>query len=225
MMRSRTARIRAGGGAMAVVIALVVAACGSSSNNNSSPASTATPSSPPANNTSNGSSGSSSGSSASGAVVRTARGPDGTFLVGPSGRTLYLWVADSGGMSSCNGACAQAWPPLTTHGKPTASGGAMASDLGTTRRQDGTTQVTYRGHPVYYYAGDQAAGDTSGQGSPQFGARWWLVAPSGAQITRMASSGSSSSSSDGGTPAPSTSGGGTSSSSGGGGGGGGESWG
>jgi hypothetical protein len=68
-------------------------------------------------------------------------------------------------------------------GTLTATGGAKASDLGTITRSDGTKQVTYDGHPLYYFVGDSAAGQTNGQGSDNFGAKWWLVAPSGAEIT------------------------------------------
>jgi hypothetical protein len=68
-------------------------------------------------------------------------------------------------------------------GKLTASGGAKTSDLGTITRSDGSKQVTYDGHPLYFFAGDSGAGQITGQGSNGFGAKWWLVAPSGAEIT------------------------------------------
>ena len=100
-------------------------------------------------------------------------------------------------MSSCSGACAQAWPPLLTKGKPTAGTGVNASDLGTTMRSDGTEQVTYKGHPLYYFVADTSAGSTKGQGSDSFGAKWWLVAPSGAAITAAAKTVSTSGSSSG----------------------------
>ena len=118
-----------------------------------------------------------------GVMVKTAKGSSGTYLAGPNGHALYLWVADSGDMSSCSGACAQAWPPLLTKGKPTAGPGVNASDLGTTMRSDGTEEVTYKGHPLYYFIADTSAGSTKGQGSDSFGAKWWLVAPSGTAIT------------------------------------------
>jgi predicted lipoprotein with Yx(FWY)xxD motif len=102
---------------------------------------------------------------------------------------VYLWAADSGGKSSCMGACAKAWPPVTTKGKPTAGPGVNAADLGTTTRSDGTQEVTYKGHPLYYFVFDKSKGDTNGQGSKNFGALWWLVAPSGDPITTGGSSG------------------------------------
>jgi predicted lipoprotein with Yx(FWY)xxD motif len=103
----------------------------------------------------------------------------GTIIVTSSGRTLYLFEKDKHGKSSCSGACAKAWPPLLTKGKPKASGSAKASKLGTTKRSDGTTQVTYGGHPVYTFIGDKKAGTAAGQGSDAFGAEWYALTPSG----------------------------------------------
>jgi predicted lipoprotein with Yx(FWY)xxD motif len=128
----------------------------------------------------------------------------GTYLTGPSGRALYLWVADANGKSSCSGSCAGTWPPLTTSGALSAVGGAMAADLGTITRADGSKQVTYKGHPLYYYVGDSGPGTTTGQGSNSFGAKWWLVAPSGSAIASSSNAASSNTSTSGG----STSGGG-----------------
>jgi predicted lipoprotein with Yx(FWY)xxD motif len=101
---------------------------------------------------------------------------------------MYLWEADKGSTSSCSGSCAQAWPPVTTTGKPTAGSGVTASMLGTTKRSDGSEQVTYNGHPLYYFVADTSAGSTKGQGSDGFGAKWWLVAPAGTAITASGSS-------------------------------------
>jgi predicted lipoprotein with Yx(FWY)xxD motif len=120
--------------------------------------------------------------SGSAASIKTGSGGPGKFLVDAQGRTLYLWVADKGSKSTCSGACAQAWPPLTTTGAPKAGAGVQASLLGTTKRDDGTTEVTYNGHPLYRFAGDSAAGQTSGQGNEGFGAYWWVVAPDGKAI-------------------------------------------
>jgi predicted lipoprotein with Yx(FWY)xxD motif len=111
-------------------------------------------------------------------------------------------VADAMNKSSCSSACAQLWPPVTASGKPTASAGVSAADLGTIKRSDGSEQVTYKGHPLYYYAPDKSAGSTTGQGTNSFGAKWWLVAPSGSAIT---SGGSSSGGSYGGSTSGSSS--------------------
>jgi predicted lipoprotein with Yx(FWY)xxD motif len=118
-----------------------------------------------------------------GVVVRTTKSSLGTYLTGASGRALYIWVADRKGRSNCSGACAAVWPPLVTKAAPNATGGVIAADLGTITRSDGTKQVTYTGRPLYYYVGDTAPGMTSGQGSGQFGAKWWLISPSGGWVT------------------------------------------
>jgi predicted lipoprotein with Yx(FWY)xxD motif len=108
----------------------------------------------------------------------------GPMLVDGSGRTLYLWKADTGMQSTCSGACAQAWPPLTTMGSVRAGHGVEAKLLGMSKRSDGSSQVTYAGHPLYLFAGDTAAGQLNGQGSNGFGADWWAVTPGGAAITQ-----------------------------------------
>jgi predicted lipoprotein with Yx(FWY)xxD motif len=149
-----------------VAAALVVAACGSSGTQ----AGSSTPSS-------------STGSGATQTVITTRSGSSGAFLTDGSGRAVYLWAKDGMNTSACSGACAGAWPPVPASGKLVASGGAKSSELGSITRSDGTKQVTYDGHPLYYFAGDSGAGQTNGQGSDSFGARWWLVGPSGTQIT------------------------------------------
>ena len=113
---------------------------------------------------------------------------------------MYLLVKDAGGASACTGACAGAWPPVTASGTVTAGGGAKASDLGTITRSDGTKQVTYDGHPLYYFAGDSGPGMASGQGSDSFGAKWWLVAPGGGDVTGSVSSFTVSGGSSGSSP-------------------------
>ena len=108
----------------------------------------------------------------------------GQVLVDESGRTLYLFAADSGTQSTCNSsACVQYWPPVLTTGAPQAGAGVDASLLGTTTRQDGTTEVTYSGHPLYYFITDKKAGDVTGQGINGFGGPWYVVSPSGMQIS------------------------------------------
>jgi predicted lipoprotein with Yx(FWY)xxD motif len=154
--------------AIPLASALLATACGS--------AAASSPSSAPA-------AGSSAGASTTGTVISTQAGSAGAFLTAGSGRAVYLWAADGMNMSACSGACAAAWPPVPATGTLTATGGAKASDLGTITRSDGTKQVTYDGHPLYYFVGDSAAGQTNGQGSDNFGAKWWLVASSGAKIT------------------------------------------
>jgi predicted lipoprotein with Yx(FWY)xxD motif len=122
-------------------------------------------------------------SSGSTVDVHTSNGT--SFLTGSSGRSLYLWTPDTKTTSMCSGACATAWPPLTVNGAPAAGHGVTAGDLGTITRSDGSKQVTYSGHPLYYFAGDSGAGQTNGEGNNGFGAPWYLVAPSGQQITNL----------------------------------------
>jgi predicted lipoprotein with Yx(FWY)xxD motif len=117
------------------------------------------------------------------ATVDVRRTRLGTVLVDAQGRTLYDFVKDKHDKSACAGACARFWPPLMTTGKPRAGKGVQAKLLGTTVRKAGR-QVTYAGHPLYTYAGDKKAGQTSGQGSTTFGAAWWVLAPNGHQITK-----------------------------------------
>jgi len=177
--------------------ALLVTACASGSGTSSAPSTGAS---------ATGASTAGSGSS-SGTMITTASASGATFLTDGSGRAVYLWMKDTGDASQCSGACAGAWPPVTASGTVQAGGSAVASDLGTITRSDGTKQVTYEGHPLYYFAGDSGAGMASGQGSDGFGAKWWLVSPAGADVTASVTSftpGSSSGGSSGGSSAPSS---------------------
>jgi predicted lipoprotein with Yx(FWY)xxD motif len=103
-------------------------------------------------------------------------------LVDEDGKTLYLFEADKTSTSTCAGPCAAAWPPVTTNGAPQAGSGVDKSLLGTVKRDDGTEQVTYNGHPLYYFVGDTAAGMAKGQGSKAFGASWYVLNAKGSKI-------------------------------------------
>ena len=123
---------------------------------------------------------------ATGAKVAVATNPKlGQILVDDKGMTLYLFVADKGTSSTCYSQCATIWPPLLTTGAPQAGTGADQSMLGTSTRTDGKVEVTYAGHPLYYFFTDKVPGDTKGQGVNGFGGLWWVVNPSGAAITTM----------------------------------------
>jgi len=135
-----------------------------------------------------GSSGSSSSTTAAAtasggggaATIDVADDPDlGKILTDADGNTVYLFEKDGNGTSSCSGECATAWPPVTTSGSPQAGPGADRSLLGTIKREDGSEQVTYDGHPLYRYAGDSKPGDTNGNGLDQFGAEWYALTPAG----------------------------------------------
>jgi predicted lipoprotein with Yx(FWY)xxD motif len=153
-----------------VVLAVAVAGCGGGSGGGAYGASS--PSAPATAPSSGG----------NGPSVKLASSKLGKVLVDAQGRTLYLFEADKGPMSACDGACASVWPPLTTTGKPTAGPGVMASKLGTTKRSDGATEVTYNGHPLYTYAGDSTPGQTSGQGLDDYGAEWYVLSAGGNKI-------------------------------------------
>ena len=122
------------------------------------------------------------------ATVGVATSGLGQIVVDSKGWTVYLFKKDEGMTSACSGACARAWPPVRANGKPTVGGGANASLVGTTTRSDGKPQVTYNGHPLYLFEGDQEPGDTSGQGSTAYGAAWYALSPAGNQVTGQASS-------------------------------------
>jgi predicted lipoprotein with Yx(FWY)xxD motif len=117
------------------------------------------------------------------AAVTAAESSLGQTLVDADGRTLYAFTKDNGGQSTCYGDCEATWPALTVQGSPEAGDGVEASLLATTDRDDGSTQVTYKGMPLYYFSGDQQPGDINGQG---VGGVWFTVAPDGALIRAAA---------------------------------------
>jgi predicted lipoprotein with Yx(FWY)xxD motif len=167
--------------ALMAVLALAVAGCGSDSSSSGgayggksgggsgSETSTTSAETKPA----------SSGAGGDGIVSAAKVGDLGTVIVNSDGLTLYDFHKDKGGTSSCYGACAGAWPPLLTEGNPQAQGAAQRSMLGTTKRKDGTLQVTYNGWPLYTYVADQASGEANGNDISQFGAQWYALLPDG----------------------------------------------
>ena len=119
-----------------------------------------------------------------GTLVSWRKTSIGNAITTSAGHTLYLFRADHGTTSECYGQCAVYWPPLLTSGTPKASGRVIGALLGTTKRKDGKLQVTYKGHPLYTFIQDKKAGMTTGEGSKNFGASWYALAPSGATIDR-----------------------------------------
>jgi predicted lipoprotein with Yx(FWY)xxD motif len=170
---SRVSQFRCGALAAILAAGLFATACSSSSSGAGAPSHSA-----------------SAGSSGK-VIVQTRSGAMGSYLTDGSGKSLYMFASDTSTKSTCTGQCLQYWPILS--GMPSAGSGVDGTKLATAMTR-GATQVTYAGHPLYHYAGDKGAGDTSGQGSNNFGARWWLLAPSGQPIT-TSSPGSGSSSS------------------------------
>jgi predicted lipoprotein with Yx(FWY)xxD motif len=133
--------------------------------------------------------GGSKSSSGSGSTVKLASSNLGRILVDGSGRTLYLFEADTNGTSMCSGACASTWPPVTG-ASPNAGSGVDGGALATTKRADGTQQVTYHGHPLYYYDGDgSSAGSAKGEGLNTFGGKWYVLDAAGKAV-QSAGSGS-----------------------------------
>jgi len=165
---------------VASVLLLVLAACASDDNaggdsGSSSPteAGSATPTASPAESPASGGGGETE--------VEAEGSSFGTILVDSKGNTLYLFLQDTGDTSTCTGDCAASWPALIAKGEVKAGGGGDVDDslLGTSARDDGKLQVTYNGHPLYYFSGDQAPGDTNGQG---LGDVWFVVSPAGDAI-------------------------------------------
>jgi predicted lipoprotein with Yx(FWY)xxD motif len=102
----------------------------------------------------------------------------GKTLFGPAGKVVYVFGADRGSVSHCYGVCAKAWPPLLTKGAPLAGAGVAAKLLGTAKRKDGTLQVTYNGHPLYYYSADRV-GKIMCQHANMHGGLWLVIKPNG----------------------------------------------
>lgn len=178
----------------AVAMALVIAGCGGGSSSNSGGAYGGSGGS--AGNEESTSAGSESGSGggaysysapangeaeASGnAYVALGSAPKlGMVLVDSKGFVLYDFHKDKGTTSACYGECAAVWPPLLSEGEPQPSNGASAAMLGTTERKDGTTQVTYDGHPLYTYVADKKPGEANGNDFSSFGAQWYTLKGNG----------------------------------------------
>ena len=129
-----------------------------------------------------------------GSIARSATQANGTVslsktklgevLVNSKGHTLYMFSRDKNGKSSCSGGCAKFWPPYLQHGKATAGSGVKASLLGTTRRSNGSMQVTYKKHPLYGFALDKKAGQTNGEGNVAFGGKWHAVSAKGTAVVK-----------------------------------------
>jgi predicted lipoprotein with Yx(FWY)xxD motif len=154
-------------------VAVLVAACSSSS---SSSAAAAAPTSPAATSpAATASAAPAATATGTTLALKTATGKAGIWLTNSAGRALYVYTKDKGTTSACYGACATAWPPLLATGKVTISGKfTVSKDLGLTTRTDGTKQVTYGGHPLYYFKGDTGPGQTNGEGVEKV---WFLVGP------------------------------------------------
>jgi predicted lipoprotein with Yx(FWY)xxD motif len=116
-------------------------------------------------------------------TVKVMRTRYGRILVNGNGRALYLFTRERGTTPRCYGPCADAWPVFYARGRVRAGRGANRRQIGTTRRRDGRRQVTYKGHPLYYYVTDRKPGQVTCQDVVEFGGTWLVVAPSGNAIT------------------------------------------
>ena len=170
--------------AAAAGIGLLAAACSSGTSTSTSSSATSSPasSSPAAAAPSSSPAATSQANGAAMVSLATISGIPSKALVGSNGRTLYLFLADKNGTSVCSGACAAAWPPDIVTATPQAGSGVSQSLLGTITRADGTVQLTYNGHPLYYFAADTGAGTAKGEGSKAFGAEWYVVSAAGSKI-------------------------------------------
>ncbi|HEY7722512.1 MAG TPA: hypothetical protein VIB11_11795 [Pedococcus sp.] len=117
--------------------------------------------------------------SRSGITITTGASDFGTMLYDARGQAIYMWEVEKSARPECYGDCAQAWPPVLTEGPPVATGEVAPSLLGTTRREDGALQVTYAGHPLYFYA-HESPHEVKCHNVSTHGGLWWVVTPSGA---------------------------------------------
>lgn len=182
-MRATTSRLAVSGIATAVLaLAVIAAGCGSSNDNSSTSASSGGGGGGAYGGGGSSSKAATPASGGGAAVIAVANNPKlGKILVDSKGDTLYYFEKDKQGgtTSTCSGACAAVWPPVTTSGAPKAQKGALASKVGTIKRSDGSSEATYNGWPLYTYAGDKKPGDANGNDLKQFGASWYALTPAG----------------------------------------------
>lgn len=180
-MPGRISSRAAGFGVPLAAVAILAAACGGTTQaaNTVSTSSTSVAPPPPSRTSTAPATTTSAPAPGPTMTLSTESGGYGVWLTDQTGRTLYILTSDRGTASSCYGACATTWPPLLTTGPLAASGGAMSADLGTTTRTDGTTQVTYAGHPLYHFARETGPDQVRGLGAQ---GTFFLVSPNGSVI-------------------------------------------
>jgi predicted lipoprotein with Yx(FWY)xxD motif len=165
-----------------IACGFVLAGCGSDPSAEAPPAPSAAGSAQPSvtsSTTPSGTPTSPGTPTVSGTGIKSASSDFGTILFDATGQAIYLFDKETSAASACYGSCAQAWPPVVTTGRPVAVGGVKQSLLGTTKRTDGTTQVTYGGHPLYYYA-HEGKNEVKCHNIEGFGGLWLVVTLSGA---------------------------------------------
>jgi predicted lipoprotein with Yx(FWY)xxD motif len=163
--------------AACAALTLTVAGCGGDGSGDNATASTAAttaaPAEPPAQ----------AARKRRGTGIKVANSRYGRMLFDARGRAIYLFTREPGSKSRCYGQCAVAWPPVYTRGTPRALRGVDADLLGTTKRRGGRRQVTYNGHPLYYYVTDTQPGQITCQDVDEFGGTWLVVDPQGDAIS------------------------------------------
>lgn len=178
---SHSASIRTARVASAVILALVSVSCGTDDNNagpDNSPTSTSPSRSPSPSESGSAEPPTSDAPAATGTPITSAESEFGQVLWGPDRQVVYIWEKEPTSKAECYGDCAEAWPPVLTAGEPVAAGDVDPTLLGTTTRQDGSTQVTYNGHPLYYYA-HEGPGEVKCHDVATHGGLWWVVTPAG----------------------------------------------
>lgn len=113
-----------------------------------------------------------------GTIITSGNSDFGTMLFNNVGQAIYIWELEESSTAECYSDCAKAWPPVLTTGEPRTMGDVNNKLLGTTKRTDGSTQVTYNGHPLYYYAHEKA-GEVKCHNVSTHGGLWWVIQPSG----------------------------------------------
>jgi predicted lipoprotein with Yx(FWY)xxD motif len=175
-MKLRPKKTMYAGALLAVIGAVVIAGCGGGGSSSSSTESGGGEGTPVK----------ASGSGGTGTIGSAEVEGLGTVLVDAEGMTVYEFTVDKGSKSECYGGCESAWPPVVAEGKPTAGEGAMSSALGTTKRKDGTMQVTYDGHPLYTFAEDSAPGEANGN---EADGTWFVLDEGGSPVKGQATGG------------------------------------
>ncbi len=171
-------------GALVLATAGLIAGCGSSSKSTTTTAASTPSTATQSTAQSTAAATTTAPATTAAAIAVTAKSSKlGSILAaGPKKLTVYMFEGDKGSVSSCMGACEKVWPPVTSSGAPQAMHGAVAANISTITRPDGTKQLTYKGHPLYFFAQDKDSGDAYGQGVKGFGADWYVLKPSGEKV-------------------------------------------
>ena len=180
-----TKRVRPAVVACVVALSFTTASCGSGSDaetTNPSPSASASPSATATSTTPTPTpTPTKKAGKPNGTTITSATSEFGEILWGQNRQVVYIWEQEPSDEAECYGDCAEAWPPVLTMGKPVAAGNVKGALLSTTTRSDGSTQVTYNGHPLYYYA-HEGPGEVECHNISTHGGFWWVVTPAGERV-------------------------------------------